>query len=174
MSKQHLPYASFLRRHSYVRRRQCNPARVTGEEFPGYYSRGICTACQPTYDFIRALRHSIMLGRAPIFIQSETRDYREETSDIITDRIRSVSTSSVLTMRDLWLIHVKIWLKCNLLSLGTKYQIMWELIYLLDLLKSNKLEKKNWSLTVLSQINLIYKNRSWRHAKTPSERLRVA
>lgn len=147
MSKQHLPYASFLRRHSYVRRRQCNPARVTGEEFPGYYSRGICTACQPTYDFIRALRHSIMLGRAPIFIQSETRDYREETSDIITDRIRSVSTSSVLTIRDLWLIHVKIWLKCNLLSFGNslerkreqdrKYRVIWgELIYLLDLFQN--------------------------------------
>jgi len=89
MSKQHLPSASFLRRHSYVRQRQCNPAQVTGEEFPGYYSRGICTACQPTYDFIRALRHSIMLGRAPVFIQSGT---REETSDI-TDQIRSVSTS---------------------------------------------------------------------------------
>lgn len=111
MSKQHLPSASFLRRHSYVRRRQCSPAQVTGEEFPGYYSRGICTACQPTYDFIRALRHSIMLGRALVFIQS--RDYREETSDI-TDRIRSVSTSLPWAFHRcevLRLFHVKIWLK---------------------------------------------------------------
>jgi len=33
-----------------------------------------------------------MLGRAPIFIQSGTRDYREEMFDI-TDQIRSVSTT---------------------------------------------------------------------------------
>ena len=62
LSERHLPPRRFLRRHSYVRERQCDQPPCYGGGMSGPLFRATCTACQPTYDFIRALHHSIMLA----------------------------------------------------------------------------------------------------------------
>lgn len=80
MSKRHLPaFASFLRRHSYVRElatMQPNHPYVYGGGMSGPLFHAMCTACQPTYDFIRALHHSIMPARS-VFMHGGLDEYRD-------------------------------------------------------------------------------------------------